>query len=239
MTWHCNRFYFYIIIKNKYYIPEVISVNEARKKIVIIDDEPDIQYTIKEICIHGGWEPIVAINGRQGADMCKLHSPNLVIVDYHMPDWDGLTTVKKIREFDSVVSILVLTVDETQEIAEKFIAAGATDCAIKPIRSPDLISRIKINLKINEIQQGYVNEKKQVFIDKGISPATLSIICDFLREESDGLTIEEITKGVNLAYQTVHRYIQYLVEKNYIEIIPIYGQLGRPKNKYRLPFKKN
>ncbi len=208
------------------------------KKIVIIDDEPDIQYTIKEICLYGGWEPIIARSGRQGMEMCKTHSPNLVIVDYHMPDWDGLTTVKRIREFNSVVSILVLTVDETQEIAEKFIAAGATDFAIKPIKSPDLISRIKINLKINEIQMGFLDEKKQVLIDKGISPATLSIICDFLRDQSDGLTIEEITKGVNLAYQTVHRYIQYLVEKRHIEIIPIYGQLGRPKNKYRLPIKK-
>lgn len=209
------------------------------KKIVIIDDEPDIQYTIKEICLFGGWEPMVAANGRQGSELCKRYSPNLVIVDYHMPDWDGLTTVKKIREFDSVVSILVLTVDETQEIAEKFIAAGATDFAIKPIKSPDLISRIKINLKINEMQQGYKDEKKQVFIEKGISPATLSIICDFLKGRVDGLTIEEITKGVNLAYQTVHRYIQYLVEKNNIEVMPMYGQLGRPKNKYRLPLKNN
>ncbi len=209
-----------------------------RKKIVIIDDEPDIQYTIREICLFGGWEPMVAANGRQGSELCKRYIPNLVIVDYHMPDWDGLTTVKKIREFNSVVSILVLTVDETQEIAEKFIAAGATDFAIKPIRSPDLISRIKINLKINEMQQGYKDEKKQVFIEKGISPATLSIICDSLKGRVDGLTIEEITKGVNLAYQTVHRYIQYLVEKNDIEVMPMYGQLGRPKNKYRLPLKK-
>lgn len=208
------------------------------KKIIIIDDEPDIQYTIKEICLHGGWEPMVAESGRQGKDLCKKYNPNLVIVDYHMPDWDGLTTVKKIREFNSVVSILVLTVDETQEIAEKFIAAGATDFAIKPIRFPDLISRIKINLRINEMQQEYQDEKKQVFIEKGISPATLSIICDFLKDRIEGQTIEEITKGVNLAYQTVHRYIQYLVEKDDIEVLPIYGQLGRPKNKYRLPLKK-
>lgn len=209
------------------------------KKIVIIDDEPDIQYTIREICLFGGWEPMVAANGRQGSELCKEYNPNLAIVDYHMPDWDGLTTVKKIREFDSVVSILVLTVDETQEIAEKFIAAGATDFAIKPIKSPDLISRIKINLKINEMQQGYKDEKKQVFIEKGISPATLSIICDFLKDRVDGLTIEEITKEVNLAYQTVHRYIQYLAEKNDIEVMPMYGQLGRPKNKYRVPLKNN
>jgi two-component system response regulator DctR len=135
---------------------------------------------------------------------------------------------------DGSVSILVLTVDERQETAEKFIAAGATDFAIKPIKSPDLISRIKMNLRINEIQQKYMEERHQVYIDKGISPATLSIICDYLREQKEGVTIDDITIGLNLAYQTVHRYVQYLIEENKIETVPIYGQIGRPKNKYKL-----
>lgn len=210
-------------------------MNKINKhKIVLIDDEPDILYTIKEICMHGGWEAKAATNGKQGYEVCKLYRPNLVIVDYHMPDWDGLTTVKKIRQLDSAVSILVLTVDERQEIAEKFIAAGATDFAIKPIKSPDLISRIKINLRINEIQQTYAKEKQQVFIDKGISPATLSVIYDYMKERGEGLTIDDITIGLNLAYQTVHRYIQYLIEEKKIEAVPKYGQIGRPKNKYKL-----
>lgn len=203
-------------------------------KIVIIDDEPDILYTIKEICLHGGWEAETAPNGKQGYELCKMYKPNLAMVDYHMPDWDGLTTVKKIRQWDSAISILVLTVDERQEIAEKFITAGATDFAIKPIKSPDLISRIKINLRINEIQQKYIEEKHQVYIDKGISPATLSIIIDYIKEKGIGVTIDDITNGLNLAYQTVHRYIQYLIEEKMIEIVPIYGQIGRPKNKYKL-----
>lgn len=203
------------------------------KKILIIDDEVDIQYTIKEICIYAGWNPILAKSAKDGYELCKFHNPNLVIVDYHMPDWDGLTTVKKIRQVDNSTSILVLTVDERQEIAEKFIAAGANDFAIKPIKSPDLISRIKINLKVNEIQQKFAKEKQQTLIDKGISPATLSVISDYMKEQKEGLTIDEITNGLDLAYQTVHRYIQHLIEEGKVETLPIYGQLGRPKNKYK------
>ena len=203
-------------------------------EIVIIDDEPDVLYTIKEICLYGGWEAATVSNGRKGYELCRMHKPSLAIVDYHMPDWDGLTTVKRIREMDNAISILVLTVDERQETAERFIAAGATDFAIKPIKSPDLISRIKINLKINEIQKKYISDKQQVYLDKGISPATLSIILDYLKEQGDGLTIDDIANGLNLAYQTVHRYVSYLLEEKRIEIVPIYGQLGRPKNKYKL-----
>jgi two-component system response regulator DctR len=203
-------------------------------KIVIIDDEEDVLYMVKEICLLGGWNPLPASNGKQGYELFKSHQPDLVIVDYHMPGWDGLTTVRKIRQQDGAVSILVLTVDERQEIAEKFMVAGATDFAIKPIKSPDLISRIKVNLKINQIQREHIKDKQQVFIDKGISSATLSIICDFLREQPEAFTIEEITNGVNLAYQTVHRYLQYLTEEGKVEVVPQYGKVGRPKNKYRL-----
>jgi two-component system response regulator DctR len=209
-------------------------VKIEKSNIVIIDDEEDILYTIKEICTYGGWQAVTASSGKKGYELCKKYKPNLVLVDYHMPDWDGLYTVKKIRQLDDAISILVLTVDERQEIAEKFIDAGATDFAIKPIKSPDLISRIKINLRINEIQRKYLEEKKQVYIEKGISPATLGIICEYLKEHKEGLTIQDITIGLNLAYQTVHRYIQYLLEEKEVEIVPIYGQLGRPKNKYKL-----
>lgn len=213
--------------------------NNDSPEIVIIDDEPDILYTIKEICRYGGWEAATALNGREGYELCRIFKPKLVIVDYHMPDWDGLTTVKKIRQLDNAASILILTVDERQDTAEKIIAAGATDFAVKPIKSPDLISRIKINLKIHEVQKKHAFEKKQAYIDKGISPATLSIICDYLREQKDGLTIDDIANGINLAYQTVHRYISHLLEEKEIEIVPIYGKMGRPKNKYKLLQKRN
>lgn len=201
------------------------------EKILIIEDEPDIRFTLQEICLVGGWEPIVAANGQEGFALFGIHQPRLVIVDYHMPGWDGLTTVKKIREKDKSVSILVLTVDERQEIADRFLGAGATDFAIKPIKAPDLISRIKINLEISEMQR--LNQD-DLYLDKGISSATLGVITEFLDQQTKPLTIEEITAGVKLAYQTVHRYLSYLMDNGKVEVTQHYGKIGRPKNKYRL-----
>ncbi|MDF2890083.1 MAG: response regulator [Clostridia bacterium] len=203
-------------------------------KILIIDDEADILFTIQEICSIAGYETLTATNGKEGYELCKLHQPNLAIVDYHMPGWSGLITVKQIREIDTTASILVLTVDERQEVSDRFIEIGATDFAIKPIKAPDLIARINVNLKINEMQKKIVETRKSAFVDKGISPSTLKIICDFLKLQKENLTVEEITNGVGLAYQTVHRYVQYLLENEKLEVIPAYGQLGRPKNKYKL-----
>lgn len=203
-------------------------------KILIIDDEPDILFTLKEICNYCGYEAITTTSGKEGYQIVQAQKPNMVIVDYHMPEWDGLTTVKKLNSLGYNLPILVLTVDEQQETADKFMLEGATDFSIKPIKAPDLIARIKVNLQIYEIQKQMMMKKEEIYLEKGISYATLKLITDFLQTQTEEVTFEEITIGVNLAYQTVHRYIQHLTKNDHLEVFPIYGNLGRPKNKYRL-----
>lgn len=204
------------------------------KKILVIDDEIDIVYTIKEICEFSGFQVFTASKGKEGLEICKREVPNLIILDYHMPGWDGLKTVEKIKEVDETVSILVLTVDERQEIANKFIESGATDFAIKPIKAPDLIARINVNLRISEIQQQAKIAKENVYVAKGISAATLLLIEKYMRSKDEGETIDQVSKGVDLAYQTVHRYIHYMLEVGKVEVSPVYGQVGRPKNHYKI-----
>jgi two-component system response regulator DctR len=143
-------------------------------------------------------------------------------------------TLKKIRDINPYVSIIILTVDERQEIADDFLKHGATDFAIKPIKAPDLIARIQINLKIGQIQTEKALAEQNMFVDKGISSTTLDLIEKALLEMPEAFTIDDLSKSVGLAYQTVHRYVQFLLEKNKIEVVPVYGALGRPKNKYRL-----
>lgn len=204
------------------------------KKILVIDDEEDIVYTISEICKFAGYEVYTANEGLRGIELFKEYKPNLVIVDYHMPKYDGLSTVKKIRKIDDTVAIMVLTVDERQEILEKFMEVGATDFSVKPVKAPDLISRMNVNLRINAMQMDNKANLENVFVDKGISSATLQMIVEYLEDQKDACTIKEISKGVELAYQTVHRYVQYLIDQNRAELVLVYGKVGRPLNYYRL-----
>ncbi len=202
-------------------------------KILVIDDDADIRFTISEICRFGGWEPLLAVNGQEGLEVFSLNNPELVLVDYHMPVQDGLNTVRAIRELDAWVPVLVLTVDERQEVADKFLDQGATDFALKPIKAPDLIARIRINLRIGELQRQKQHQQEKVFVTKGISASTLTIIEDFLKIQQEALTIEEVTGQVGLAYQTVHRYLMYLVEEGKVQLECDYGKVGRPRNRYK------
>lgn len=203
-------------------------------KILIIDDEPSILFTIEEICKYCGYEAITATNGQEGYDIVKSNKIDLVIVDYNMPGWDGLKTTKQIKAYDPSLPILVLTVDEQQQTADKFMEAGANDFSIKPIKAPDLISRINVHLQIRNMQKQIKRKKEDLYIEKGISYATLLLITDYLKQQTEPVTFEDITSNVNLAYQTVHRYVKFLENNSFLEITPIYGHLGRPKNKYLL-----
>ncbi len=201
-------------------------------KVLIIDDNEDIRFTVSEICDFAGWTPVTAGNGFEGAELFKSEKPDLVVVDYHMPMLDGMETIEQIRKTDRKVPIIVLTVDERQEIADEFLAIGATDFALKPIKAPDLIARIKVNLRIAQllkIESGLAEDNV-----KGISGATQKIIIEFMKQQGEPLTIEEITEGVELAYQTVHRYLMNMVREGRVITVCDYGKVGRPKNRYRL-----
>jgi two-component system response regulator DctR len=205
-----------------------------KTRILIIDDDPGIQFTISEICTYCGYDATAVSSGREGFERIQAQHFDLVILDYNMPDWDGLLTTKKIKAYAPNLPILILTVDEQQQTADKFMAAGANDFSIKPVKAPDLISRIKVNLHIGEMQRKMQQKKQAVYIEKGISLATMQLITDFLSKQDNEVTFEDISNGVELAYQTVHRYIKYLENNSLIEVVPVYGNLGRPKNTYKL-----
>ncbi|SFG65226.1 two-component system, CitB family, response regulator DctR [Desulfotomaculum arcticum] len=208
-----------------------------KKLVLVIDDDEDIRFTITEICSQAGLNAIAAPDGQKGLKLFIEKKPDIVLVDYHMPKIDGLATVKRIRKTDATIPVLVLTVDERQQIADAFLDAGATDFALKPIKAPDLISRININIKIGELLRASAREQKEIFVDKGINNATLRLIVNCLKATNSTLAIEDICREVSLAYPTVHRYLQYLVETGNAGFDIFYGcasKRGRPRNLYYL-----
>ncbi|RXI96756.1 DNA-binding response regulator [Anaerobacillus alkaliphilus] len=222
------------------------------KTILIIDDNEDIRYTLQEVCLFADYQPIVASNGKEGVQKFLEHQPDLILVDFHMPVMDGLITVRTIRQMDQATPIIVLTVDERQEIVEEFSQAGANDFALKPIKAPDIISRIKVHMRLaglemvlhkSDIQQSSslasipnnsatLSSVLEKAIVKGISKKTLYLIASYLSTQSVPQTIEVISNETGISYPTVHRYLNHLVEEGIVTIDNDYGKVGRPKNHY-------
>ena len=124
------------------------DVKTMTKKILLVDDEPDITYTIKKIIEDNGFkadsfnDPILALN------YYKVDFYDLVILDIKMPTMDGFELYLKIREKDPKVKICFLTVIATfnEEFRKIRLALGKTineDYFIqKPVEMEDLLRKL-------------------------------------------------------------------------------------------------
>jgi len=122
------------------------------KKILLVDDEPDIVEFLKYNLEQQNFEVIVGRDGEEALQ--KLNEkPDLIILDIMMPKLDGFETCKRIREnkdFDNVpVVFLTAKAGEKDEI--NGLDLGASDYIQKPVSPNKLITRVKSNLRNAEI----------------------------------------------------------------------------------------
>lgn len=200
--------------------------------ILSIDDDKEIRFALGALFGSQGWHAIGAANVTDGLELFQAQQPDVVVLDYHMPGISGLQGVQLLRGIDANVPILVLTVEESQDIADQFLEAGASDFALKPIKAPDMLARIQLHLRLSaQLRQQNTTTAAP---SKGVVPSTLDCIVSYLRTQDDYVTLTDIAQGTNLAYQTVSRYLQYLAAERIVSIHSTYGKVGRPRQGYKL-----
>ncbi|MHD0318102.1 response regulator [Fusobacterium sp. THCT1E2] len=208
-----------------------------KNKILIIDDSKDIIFAISEFFLMKDWEVYTALSMEEALKIVSTKELDIIIIDYHMPYINGVLGVKLIRQMNEDVSIIALTIEGLENIAEEFFLAGADDFAIKPIKVLDLYSRVNVHLnkkKTKEPSSEVLTVKKEKYGDykKGISVNTISLIENKMKQIDAYITIEEISEATGLASQTVNKYMNYLVEIEMVDLKIIYGKIGRPRNEY-------
>ncbi|MCQ1531372.1 response regulator transcription factor [Lutispora saccharofermentans] len=215
--------------------------------ILSIDDDKDILYALQAIFDFQGWRSVTACDVESGLKAFWQYNPDIILIDYHLPRINGIEGVRMLRQFSPHVPIIVFTIDENQEVADRFLEVGASDFALKPIKAPDLISRIHLHIRLMKQQANNLNQADMTQtqadnktaeerVVKGISPATLELMKQSMAEASKFLTAEDIADATGLAYQTTYRYLQYMEAENLVEVHVTYGKVGRPKNSYRLAY---
>ena len=116
------------------------------KKILIIEDEPDIREAMAEAVAEAGFEVLTAENGQVGFEKAVTEQPDLVLLDIVMPVMDGLTTMKKLREDPrgkNLKIIMLTSMDDVNNIASAHDYA-ITDYIIKPHSSlEEIVKKVK------------------------------------------------------------------------------------------------
>jgi DNA-binding response OmpR family regulator len=115
-----------------------------KKKILIVDDEPDL---LRVACFRlkkSGYQVISAVNGRDALELASKESPDLILLDVRLPLMEGPDVCACIKKDDKIKHIpVILFTASTQNINEKVAACGAQGYILKPFSAEELLAKIK------------------------------------------------------------------------------------------------
>ena len=116
------------------------------RKILLVDDDPDILEICRDYLKASAFDVAIAKDGVQGLAAARREKPDLIVLDWMMPEMDGLELCKSIRR-ESNVPIIMLTarVEETDKLIG--LELGADDYITKPFSPRELVARVKVVLR--------------------------------------------------------------------------------------------
>ena len=126
--------------------------NSAKKKIIVVDDNPDVTYSVKAglESISKDYEITAAQSGRECLGLLKQQSPDLIILDIMMPGMDGWDVCAKIKSNKKTEKIpIVFLTAKTDVISHGIGRFASADYIEKPVEIKDLKKRIDKILKKN------------------------------------------------------------------------------------------
>jgi len=107
-------------------------------RVLVVDDDPDVVEILQAFLHAKGYEVITAGDGAEGLRRVKEERPHLILLDIQMPKMDGLEVLRRLREIDKEVGVIMVTGVNEQEIARKAMELGAFDYIVKPLDLPYL-----------------------------------------------------------------------------------------------------
>ncbi len=120
---------------------------DATKRILLIEDNADLAFGLRNNLELEGYEVGVAADGKAGLDMLRASGTDLVILDLMLPEMDGFNVLKEIRKGGSTVPILILTARGEEADKVTGLRLGADDYVTKPFGLMELLARVEALLR--------------------------------------------------------------------------------------------
>lgn len=122
------------------------------RRILVIDDHPETVRLIELTLRRHGYEVAGAGSGSEGLASAEFEPPDLILLDIMMPDMDGHTVCRKMRQIEKLRDVPVIMFSARSQVRDKKegFDAGANDYLVKPTRPAELISRVEAMLTRRE-----------------------------------------------------------------------------------------
>ena len=121
--------------------------------ILIIEDSPSIRENIAELLQLGGYQTLMAENGRKGMELALIHKPDLIICDIMMPELDGYGVLHLLRSNPETehIPLIFLTAKSERSDLRKGMDLGADDYLTKPFEEVELMRAVETRIKKSKI----------------------------------------------------------------------------------------
>jgi CheY-like chemotaxis protein len=112
-------------------VPEGVACRNPQEPILVVDDDP-VQYALIKNFLRD-WRVIFADSAAEALNILKLEGILVVVADLYMPGMDGLELLRRIKQANGLVQVIVITASEQMEDLISALEAGANDFLLKPL----------------------------------------------------------------------------------------------------------
>ncbi|MFJ7666002.1 response regulator [Lysinibacillus sp. NPDC097195] len=225
--------------------------------VLLIEDDPMVREVNRQFIEKVTGFAVIgqASNGVDGLNKIRTLQPDLVFMDIFMPEQDGITSLRKIRELNIAVDVITVTAANDMDTVKQVLHLGVFDYIMKPFSfervqgTLENYKRFKQQMQTDRgLTQGELDQlfhyhnddakteqvsegKSEKSLPKGFNRATLEKVVHYL-QSVDGASAEDVASGVGIARVTARRYLDYLEKQHEITMDVHYGGIGRPINYY-------
>lgn len=189
------------------------------KKILVIEDEPEMRRNIAALLRFQEYQPIEAENGRIGVALARREQPDLILCDVMMPEMDGPGVLQSLQQDPglALIPFIFLTAKGEKDDLRSGMNLGADDYLTKPVANADLVRAIEARLR-RSAQHGQ-REFKPNFSSAeplrklGLTPRATETLLWL----AQGKTNPDIAAILGISESTVKKHVQEIFEKLGVE----------------------
>jgi len=189
------------------------------KKILVIEDEPEMRRNITTLLRYYDYDPVAAENGRQGIETARREKPDLILCDVMMPELDGHAVLQALQADATLARIpfIFLTAKGEKDDLRSGMNLGADDYLTKPVANADLVRAIEARLRRSE-QQAKREFKpdfssSEPLLKLGLTPRA----AEALLWLAQGKTNSDIATILGITESTVKKHVQEMFDKLGVE----------------------
>ncbi len=210
-----------------------MNLSEANKQTILVVDDNKINIDIL-VDLLKGYDVITALNGQMAIDIALEETIDLILLDIMMPNMDGYEVCQRLKanEMTKNIPIIFLTAKIDEDSIEKAYNIGGTDYITKPFKPKELLSRVKKELKMQNLIHQEIEHNKHIALKELLCNIAhqwrqpLSVIsaassgmqmkkeCDILLDEEFNKYCESINENALYLSKVIDNFSDFIQDEN-------------------------